>query len=361
MYYRIAEVTLRSALALPSFSAFSCDPAEADMTLTLTEEEAPAGKEITSGDIVHRVLPDGWFCHRQHSDSEGLFVSADYASLRYRGPKGAAGALNAERYVRLAVECLLIRKGCVSIHAAAVALDGRAFLFTGPSGIGKSTRAKVWIDTFGASLVSGDRPLIRVKSMELLGVPWDGKEQCFANVCVSLNTICEVRRGEDFRARRLSPAQSRKLLVRQCFIPMWDTETAVIQMRNIAELAAKAEVLRVFGGKSPEDAIRLREAIRDRNYRKEQSDMKAKPGFVLRNIAGEYMLMPTDENIGVFNGAVLLNSVSAFAWEKLQDGISRDDLLAAVLGEFDTDEATAAADLDALLEKLDQMNLIEKA
>ena len=88
--------------------------------------------------------------------------------------------------------------------------------------------------------------------------------------------------------------------------------------------------------------------------------MKAKPGFILRKIVGEFMLLPIDENIRTYNGAVLLNSVSAFVWEQLQSEASREELLARMLEEFDVDEATAARDLDALLNKLREMELLEE-
>lgn len=87
--------------------------------------------------------------------------------------------------------------------------------------------------------------------------------------------------------------------------------------------------------------------------------MKAKPGFVLRNVVDEYILMPTGENIGKFNGTVLLNAVSAFVWEKLQNPMSRDDLLKAILNEFEVDKATASADLDSLLQTLNDYGVIE--
>ena len=63
--------------------------------------------------------------------------------------------------------------------------------------------------------------------------------------------------------------------------------------------------------------------------------MKAKEGFVLRNIVDEYILMPTGDNIAKFQGTVLLNEVSAFVWEKLQNPISEADLLQAILDEFE--------------------------
>ncbi len=80
--------------------------------------------------------------------------------------------------------------------------------------------------------------------------------------------------------------------------------------------------------------------------------MKAKPGFVVRNIADEFILMPTGDNIGKFNGTVLLNEVSAFVWEKLQNPLSKEDLLNAVLDEYEVSRDTAAKDLDSLLETL---------
>ena len=87
--------------------------------------------------------------------------------------------------------------------------------------------------------------------------------------------------------------------------------------------------------------------------------MKAKEGFVVRNVVDEYVLMPTGDNVGKFNGTVLLNEVSAFIWEKMQKPVSKDDLLKAILDEFEVEKAVAAADLDALLETLNGYGLIE--
>ena len=72
------------------------------------------------------------------------------------------------------------------------------------------------------------------------------------------------------------------------------------------------------------------------------------------------MLMPAGENIGKFRGSVLMNELSAFVWKKLQVSMTREELLAEVLAEYDVDETTAAADIDALLKDFAQMNLIEE-
>lgn len=87
--------------------------------------------------------------------------------------------------------------------------------------------------------------------------------------------------------------------------------------------------------------------------------MKAKSGFVLRNIVGEYMLMPTGENIVTFGGTVILNEVSAFIWEKLQAPVTRDEILAALLNEFDVTESIAGNGLDKTLALLKENDLLE--
>ena len=162
-----------------------------------------------------------------------------------------------ERIIRVALECLLVRRGYVSLHAAAVEVQGKAYAFTGPSGIGKSSRADAWRQALGASLISGDRPLICVRDLMLYGVPWDGKEQCFRNVCFPLEAIFEVRRSDSVNALEMDFSQRRILMRSQCFIPMWDTETASIQLKNIMHLAESANIISAFCGASLDDAREL--------------------------------------------------------------------------------------------------------
>ena len=87
--------------------------------------------------------------------------------------------------------------------------------------------------------------------------------------------------------------------------------------------------------------------------------MQAKPGFALRHVVGEYMLMPTGENADTSQECILLNSVSAFLWDKLQSPVTREELLAAMLEKYSVDEATAAADLDQLLARFNDAGMLE--
>ena len=358
-YYQIAELTLQSEYELYSFEPFACGPSVPDVILEETDEKPPASKDFYSGSIVHRSFPGGWFLHGGHEELNGLFVNSDYSYLRYAGIQKRAISGVAEWFVRIAIECKLARMGFVSLHAAAIEDEECAYAFSGPSGVGKSTRASAWIEAHAAKLINGDRPLIDVRHQKLYGVPWDGKELCYRNVHYPMKAICEVRRSESVYIRKLSYDQRRQFLLRQCFLPMWDTETAAIQMANISRLAKKADIVRVFSGPTTDDVRALKSALNNHQYLEEERDMKAKPGFVLRNVVDEYILMPTGDNIGKFNGTVLLNEVSAFVWEKLQNPLSKDDLLRAVLDEFEVEKVVASKDLDALLETLRSYDVIE--
>ena len=132
-------------------------------------------------------------------------------------------------------------------------------------------------------------------------------------------------------------------------------------MANIHALIRKTPVYRVFCGPSAQDAKAIHDILinHPERIRKEKNDMKIKKGFVLRNVVDEYIVMPTGDNIAKFEGAVVLNEVSAFVFKQLENSVSRDDLLAALLNEFEVDEATAAADLDALLRQFTDLGLME--
>ncbi len=358
-YYRIAKLILQSQYEISAFSAFSCETIKPDIILEGTVEQPPVCTDSIPGGFIFHKSPNGWYFSFRKNNGTGLFVSNDYSHMRFLGAEGNQIPESSCGLIRLSLECWLARHGCISLHSAAVECNGDAYLFSGPSGIGKSTRATAWIQANNAELINGDRPSIDVRNLIVYGVPWDGKEQCFRNVHFPLKAIFEVRRCGMNYIRAMSFNQRRNLLLRQCFVPMFDAETAAIQIINISHLTKHAEIVRSFGGPETEDARALYDALQNHQIIKEEPDMKAKSGFVLRNIVDEYILMPTGDNISKFKGTVLLNEVSAFVWKQLETPISKDDLLNAILGEFEVEKAVASADLDALLEKLRGYGVIE--
>ena len=265
--------------------------------------------------------------------------------------------------LKTAFECRFCYEGIVSLHAACVENCECAVAFTGKSGMGKSTRARAWTEGLGFEFISGDRPAVRLEKdgSTACGVPWDGKEQIFRDVERPLKAIMEVRRSPANYIRKLSPDQARQLLMQQSFVPMWDTDAAVMAMANVRALIKKTPVYRVFCGPTQEDAREIYDILfnHPEQIREEQEEMKIKNGFVLRNVVDEFIVMPTGDNIAKFDGAVVLNDVSAFVFKQLQNAVSREDLLEAILAEYEIDRETAAKDLDVLLENFIQMGLLD--
>jgi len=86
--------------------------------------------------------------------------------------------------------------------------------------------------------------------------------------------------------------------------------------------------------------------------------MKILKQFILREIAGDYVLVPTGETAREFNGMVTLNPSAAFIWQHYEHTASLEELLALLLEEFDTDEATARADLITFTSELVQRGIL---
>lgn len=88
--------------------------------------------------------------------------------------------------------------------------------------------------------------------------------------------------------------------------------------------------------------------------------MRVEKDFVLREIAGDYVIIPTGKTVLSFNGLISVNEVGAFLWELLQNEVTIDELVAAVLNEYDVDEVTAREDIQEFLDALAQGHVLEK-
>lgn len=87
--------------------------------------------------------------------------------------------------------------------------------------------------------------------------------------------------------------------------------------------------------------------------------MKLKGTFVLRQIMGEALAIPTGDALLNFNGMICLNEVGEEIWKGLQAEKSREEILCGILDEFDVTPEEAAADLDGFLRMLKENDLLE--
>lgn len=87
--------------------------------------------------------------------------------------------------------------------------------------------------------------------------------------------------------------------------------------------------------------------------------MKISNQFALREIAGNYIIVPFGENTVSFNSMITLNETGAFLWKLLENQSTKDELLSRMLEEYEIDEATASQHIDNFITKLIEVGIIK--
>ena len=100
--------------------------------------------------------------------------------------------------------------GGFQLHSSAVMLDGKAYLFSAPSGTGKSTHTEKWCRLFDAQLLNDDKPVLRLQDgiWTAYGTPWSGKHDLSIPTGVPLGSIAFVERGAQNSIRRMDPGEA---------------------------------------------------------------------------------------------------------------------------------------------------------
>ena len=86
--------------------------------------------------------------------------------------------------------------------------------------------------------------------------------------------------------------------------------------------------------------------------------MKIKEGLLLREVAGNSVVIPLAKQSVNFNGMMTLSETGALLWKQLEKGAEESDLLKAMLEEYDIDEKTALEDIRAFVAKLESAGLL---
>ncbi len=86
--------------------------------------------------------------------------------------------------------------------------------------------------------------------------------------------------------------------------------------------------------------------------------MKIKEGFVLRMVGGNHIVVPIGAQTVDFRGIITLNDTGAFLWNLLQEDRTEEQLMQALLAEYDVAADVAAADVSRFVESLRQAELV---
>ena len=87
--------------------------------------------------------------------------------------------------------------------------------------------------------------------------------------------------------------------------------------------------------------------------------MKIKDGFILREVAGSYLVVAVGNAVKEFGGIVNLNETGAFLWRLLEKSSTEPEMVDAILNEYEVDRETAEKDVKAFVEKLTEAKLVK--
>lgn len=117
----------------------------------------------------------------------------------------------------------MLQYGGFMLHSSAVIMDGKAYLFSAPSGTGKSTHTGLWQKVFGdrVQILNDDKPAIRAldDGVFAYGTPWSGKTDLNINVKAPIAGICFLERSENNWIEKMDVASAISALLNQTIRP----------------------------------------------------------------------------------------------------------------------------------------------
>ena len=175
-------------------------------------------KAVLYEDLCYRVHPDGkggfqrsFFDAPGDKTAYGL-VTCDGADIQVKYLQKGARCVSefGNSFFHLGLEFLLIQKDRICLHAACVDTAMGGILFSGPSGIGKSTQAELWCRHRGARQINGDLPVLEKTDSGWLawGSPFAGSSQCHINDNCGVTAIVILQQAKENTLRRLKGVEA---------------------------------------------------------------------------------------------------------------------------------------------------------
>lgn len=169
---------------------------------------------------VQTVLPNAHILCSTISPGEMAFSDEGWTKVEIYAGRIDTGSttLLASVYSRL---CFF---HTILLHGAFVDWKGTGLVFTGPSGVGKTTQAKLWKRYTAADIVNGDKVFLRVfKGMVYAcGSPWHGSSPYCLNQEAPVAAVVVLRQSTQNRIYRLTTNECTRLFMPHVFLPHWD-------------------------------------------------------------------------------------------------------------------------------------------
>lgn len=251
-HYRIADLKIEvESDSLPILDRLDQYQAEhndqIDVRITLKSQERiqiPPGKRIADQSFYWVKNPpprEGYQIFTTENEGERVLTLADMnkewnaASIHYLNYLGKRAWENYEIqtavYSHLVMGLLfryslLFHRGIV-VHASTIQWNGKAIMFSAPSGTGKSTHVRLWQQALGNDIkvLNDDTPAVRFAGNHgprVYGTPWCGSSNMHCNDSAPLGAIVLLQQAPENSLQRLNRQQAAAMLMPRSFLPYFD-------------------------------------------------------------------------------------------------------------------------------------------
>ena len=138
---------------------------------------------------------------------------------------------------------VMVAHDAIVFNGCVLAVDGWAYVFTAPSGTGKTTHARYWLNQVsGAHVLNGDKPLLRMRDGVAFacGTPWQGKECMGRNEDLPIAGICVLERSEQAHIESVGFVDVMDVIIAQTY-----------RLPDVGGLARCLELVEEIGGTTP--------------------------------------------------------------------------------------------------------------
>lgn len=160
--------------------------------------------------------------------------------------RGSAGRVIGTKLIleTMETEHFLVEDDGFILHASCVEHQGRAIVFTAPSGTGKSTQAELWRRCRGARIINGDRIALRIgeRGVEVWGVPFAGSSHIAHPVCLPLRAIVYLGQAPQTIISPLRGAKAFRRLWEGVSVNAWNAADVAHCSQTVAQIVQQVPV-----------------------------------------------------------------------------------------------------------------------
>lgn len=211
------EALVKQVETLSGFNVFEFECEEDPVCrFILSETEVPSFQKILytseANDIVSHFgsYKDGYLFDATRSGGLPIYLWMDKEGhVAHFSGNLEASLLRLACWIAYGVATLPFET--ISFHTSAIQYNGKAVLFLGESGTGKSTHTRLWRENIpGASLLNDDSPMLRIIDGKpwVYGSPWSGKTPCYKTECYPLAGCVRLSQAPFNQIKKMRIAQA---------------------------------------------------------------------------------------------------------------------------------------------------------